>query len=101
FVSKAFAGRIAITRWCKQGPQKQQDTVWVLVMPSECLGHQILRVTTDLRHCGLSVQPVAITAFNAQFDFRAANLIKVVVTIKQTNEWADSTGSVVILGLAE
>ncbi|MNN29530.1 hypothetical protein D3C81_1431380 [compost metagenome] len=100
-VGEAAAGLVAVLGRREERTEEQQETVRVLVIAADGLGHQFQRVAADLLHRTAAVQYVTVAPFDAQVDLAATHVIQAEAIVEQADEGADGAGAVVVLGLAQ
>lgn len=100
-MSEAASRLLTVLGRRKQCPEKKHEAIRVLVIPADRLGHEIQRVTADQGHGTAAFKRKAVVALDVQIHDAIAHVIERKRFIEQTNERADRTGRIVVLGLAQ
>ncbi|MNL95160.1 hypothetical protein D3C76_423470 [compost metagenome] len=101
FVGKAVTRLIAVLLGGEQGTEEQHQAVRVLVVFVEGLLHQVLRVTADLAHGTAPGEDEAVLAFHPQVHLGSTHIVQAETFVKQPQQRAQCSGSVVVLGLGQ
>ena len=101
FVGKTLSEDITVLNRSEHGAQEKHQSVRVLMMSPDTVVHQFKGVSADLLHRTFSLESEPVPSINGEMDIGLADLIQRKMFIEQSDEWADRTGSVVILGFAE
>ena len=100
-MGKTLSGDITVLNWSEHGAQEKHQSVRVLMMFPDTVVHQFKGVSADLLHGTLSLDSEPVPSINGEMDIGLADLIQRKMFIEQSDERADRTGSVVILGIAK
>ena len=87
-VGEAAAPALADLRGSEHRAQEEDETIRILVGPSDRLLNEVFRVTTDLAHCTDAIELKPIRTLHMQDHLRPSNVIKREAGVEQPNERA-------------